>query len=93
MQEVFSRTLDYTAGLTGCRVISGTSAVTGAFQSFIVNEAAVVSQILDQNGVNLMSSIGLTGVTLSAGILISAPKGAYFSSITLASGSVVAYGF
>lgn len=93
MQEVFSRTLDYTAGLTGCRVISGTSAVTGAFQSFIVNEEAVVSQILDQNGNSLMSVIGLTAIPLATGILISAPKGSYFRSITLASGSVVAYGF
>jgi len=43
MQEVFSRSLDFQSGLTGCQVISNTSANTGAFQGFVVNSDAVVA--------------------------------------------------
>jgi hypothetical protein len=91
MQEIFSRTLDFQGGLTGCRVISNTSANTGAFQGFVVNTDCVVTQVLDKDGTNLTSSLGLTGVTIKQGMLITAAKGSYFSSITLASGSIVAY--
>jgi hypothetical protein len=38
----------FSAGYTGCRVISNTSANTGAFRGFIVNDDAVVSAILDE---------------------------------------------
>lgn len=91
MQEVFSRTIDFQSGLTGCLVISNTSANTGAFQGFVVNSDAVVAQVLDPAGTNITSALGLTSVTLKQGMLITAAKGAYFSSITLTSGSVVAY--
>jgi hypothetical protein len=91
MQEVFSRTLDFQGGLTGCQVISNTSANTGAFQGFVVNADAVVAQVLNESGTNITSALGLTSVTLKQGMLITAAKGAYFSSITLTSGSVIAY--
>jgi hypothetical protein len=91
MQEIFSRSLDFNSGLTGCRVISGVSAVTGGFQGFVVNADAVVAQVLDPAGVDITSAIGLTSVTIKQGMLISAAKGSHFSSITLTSGSVIAY--
>ena len=91
MQEVFSRTIDFQSGLTGCRVISNTSANTGAFQGFVVNEDAVVTQVINSAGTDVTSAMGLNSVTINQGMLITAPKGDYFSSITLTSGSVVAY--
>ena len=91
MFEVFSRVFDFQSGLTGCQVISNTSANTGGFQAFVVNSDAVVTQVLDQNGSDVTSSLGLSGVTIKQGMLISMPKRAWFSSITLASGSVIAY--
>lgn len=91
MQEIFSRSLDFQGGLTGCQVISNTSPNTGGFQGFVVNTDCVVTQVLDKDGTNLTSSLGLTGVTIKQGMLITAAKGSYFSSITLASGSIVAY--
>ncbi len=91
MQEVFSRTIDFQSGLTGCQVISNTSANTGAFQGFVVNSDAVVAQVLNPAGTDITSALGLTSVTLKQGMLITAAKGAYFSSITLTSGSVIAY--
>lgn len=91
MQEVFSRTIDFQSGLTGCLVISNTAANTGAFQGFVVNADAVVAQVLDSAGTNITSALGLTSVTLKQGMLITAAKGSHFSSITLTSGSIVAY--
>lgn len=91
MFEVFSRVFDFQSGLTGCQVISNTSANLGGFQAFVVNADAVVAQVLDNKGTDITSSLGLTGVTIKQGMLISMPKGAWFSSITLTSGSVIAY--
>jgi hypothetical protein len=78
-------------GLKGSKVISGTSPVTGSFQYFVVNATAVVSAILDQNGNSLMTSLGLSAVSLLTLTKITVPAGTTISSITLTSGSVVAY--
>ena len=91
MQVVFSRTIDFQSGLTGCLVISNTAANTGASQGFVVNSDAVVAQVLNPAGVDITSALGLTSVTLKQGMLITAAKGSHFSSITLTSGSIVAY--
>jgi hypothetical protein len=91
MQEVFSRTIDFQSGLTGCQVISNTSANTGGFQGFVVNADAVIAQVLNPAGTDITSALGLTSVTLKQGMLITAAKGSFFSSITLTSGSVIAY--
>lgn len=81
----------FSAGYTGCKVISNTSANTGKFRGFVVNSDAVVSAILDKNGSSLMTAIGLSGVTLKQGSYISVADGDYISSITLTSGSIIAY--
>ena len=86
-----STSLEFMSGFTGCKVISNTSANTGRFQGFVVNADAVVSACLDENSASLMTTIGLTGVTLRQGTFISVQEGKYISSITLASGSIVAY--
>jgi hypothetical protein len=86
-----STSLEFMSGFTGCKVISNTSANTGRFQGFVVNADAVVSACLDENSASLMTSIGLTGVSLKQGTFISVQEGKYISSITLASGSIVAY--
>jgi hypothetical protein len=81
----------FSAGYTGSKVVSNTSANTGEFRGFVVNDDAVVSAILDENGASLLSALGLSGVTLRSGIYISVQDGKYISSITLTSGSIVAY--
>lgn len=81
----------FSAGYSGCKVISNTSANTGAFRGFIVNDDAVVSAILDKDGASLMTSLGLSGVTLRSGAYISVAVEDYISSITLTSGSIIAY--
>jgi len=81
----------FSAGFTGCKVISNTSANTGVFRGFVVNSDAVVSAILDENASSILTTLGLSGVTLKSGAFISVADGSYISSITLASGSIIAY--
>ena len=86
-----SSSTSFSAGYTGCKVISNTSANTGIFRGFVVNEDAVVSAILDENSTSILSDLGLSGVTLKSGMFISVPTEKFISSITLTSGSIVAY--
>ena len=81
----------FSAGFTGCKVISNTSANTGAFRGFVVNDDAVVSAILDSSSTTILAALGLSGVTLKSGAFISVPDGDYISSITLTSGSIIVY--
>ena len=81
----------FSAGFTGCKVISNTSANTGVFRGFVVNEDAVVSAILNEDASSILTTLGLSGVTLKSGAFISVADGSYISSITLASGSIIAY--
>ena len=81
----------FSAGFTGCKVISNTSANTGAFRGFVVNDDAVVSEILDSSSTSILSALGLSGVTLKSGAFISVRDGDYIASITLSSGSIIAY--
>jgi len=81
----------FSAGYTGSKVVSNTSANTGRFRGFVVNADAVVSAILDQSAASLMTTLGLSGVTLKQGTFIAVADGSYISSITLSSGSVVMY--
>lgn len=86
-----SSSTEFMAGFTGCKVVSNTSANTGAFRGFIVNSDAVVSAILDKSGASLLTTLGLSGVTLKQGTFIPVSEDNYISSITLTSGSVVMY--
>jgi hypothetical protein len=81
----------FSAGYTGCRVVSTTAAVTGRFRGFVVNADCVVSALLDRTSTSMMTSMGLTGVTLRQGMFISLPDDNWISSITLTSGSIILY--
>ena len=91
MRIIESRSIDNQAGLLGSRLITGTNVIEGAFQSFIVAEDTVVTKVYNSIGIDVTGRLGLTSITLKAGAFISMPKGDYFSSIKLASGSIVAY--
>ena len=86
-----SSATEFMAGFTGSKVISGTSAVTGKFRGFVVNDDANVFAILDENGSSILASLGLSGVTLRSGAFISVSEEKIITSITLTSGSVIAY--
>ena len=91
MRIIESRSIDNQAGLLGSKLITGTSVIEGAFQSFIVAEDTVVTKVYNSIGIDVTGRLGLTSITLKAGAFISMPKNDYFSSIKLTSGSVVAY--
>ena len=81
----------FSAGYTGCRILSNTSPLTGRFRGFVVNSTAVVSACLDRFGNSAMTSMGLTGVSINQGMFISMPDDNWITSITLTSGSIVLY--
>lgn len=81
----------FSAGFTGSRVISNTSANTGTFRGFVVNFDCVVTACLDKDGNTLMATLGLSGVILNQGAFISVADGDFITSITLSSGSIIAY--
>lgn len=94
MQNIESKTLDYIAGMSSSRGITGTTAVTGAFQGFIVNQPAVIAQVLDQNGNDITNFLGCGGgFEWDSPAYFSIGKSGYISSIRLTSGAVIAYGF
>lgn len=82
----------FSAGYTGCQVITGVSLVSGKWRGFVVNEDCVVNIIRDKNAVNISSTLGLSTLpTLKQGTFISVADGDWISQISLNSGSIVAY--
>jgi hypothetical protein len=90
MEEVFSRAQDHMSGYTGSVMINGVTAVTGAFQSFLVNSKAEIAEALDKDGNNITSIF--KGEPLNQGSFWSMAQGTWFRSIRLTSGSLIAYG-
>jgi hypothetical protein len=86
-------------GGSGGILITGTDAVTGNFDSIVVNEDAVFDEIIIE-AVDVVAARGLTGATVTAGMYIGsgrlsgqqyADERARITSIKLVSGSVIAY--
>ena len=86
-------------GGSGGILITGTDAVTGSFDSIVVNEDAVF-EVITIEGANVVSARGLTAKTVTAGMYIGAGRlsgqlyaeeRARITSIKLVSGSVIAY--
>lgn len=82
----------------GSELIANTSARTGkAYETLIVQEDTVISVLTggndstDDNSTNYLTEQGLSGATLKQGAIISAPVGQVFKSLTLTSGSLIAY--
>jgi hypothetical protein len=86
-------------GGSGGILITGTGAVTGNFDSIVVNEDAVFDEIIIEDA-DVVADRGLTGATVTAGMYIGsgrlsgqqyADERARITSIKLVSGSVIAY--
>ena len=60
MRIIESRSIDNQAGLLGSRLITGTNAIEGAFQSFIVAEDTVVTKVYNSIGIDVTGRLGLT---------------------------------
>lgn len=64
--------------------------ITENYIYIVINEAAVISTLTSSNGTDLVAAIGIGSKELSAGMIISAPKGEFLTAVTLASGSAFA---
>ena len=80
------------AAWNGCSYQDGTGASTGLITYAIIpNEDTVIATLTGSDGVNYLTTIGLSGKTLKQGTLIVAPIGVVFSTVTLTSGSIMRY--
>ena len=77
-------------GLNGF-VYATTGTTTGSFDAIVINEDAVFTSI-KVDGVEYISTFGISGKTIKSGMYLPSPelKG-YITSFTLSSGSVLAY--
>jgi hypothetical protein len=84
-------------GLNGSKTIIGTAANTGLnFSQIYVREATVIGTLTGTNLTmgttsNLLTTLGISAVSLLAGELHVVPYGTKISAITLTSGSVILY--
>lgn len=87
--------LDKIAGANGCIFIDDTSNHTDDFSVILPNADTVFSVLsgTDENGdaVNYLTTIALSGATVTKGIPVTIPNGHTITSLTLTSGSVMAY--
>lgn len=84
-------------GTTGGMLIAADDAlVLGNWVAIVVNADAIF-QVLDINGVSVLSSMGLAGRTVTAGMYLGSGfnytdgQRATFTAIRVSSGSVIAY--
>lgn len=83
--------LEVIAGAGGFKVVSTTTPETGVeYNSIVVMEDAIFSAF-SIDGVSVLSTNGLSGVTVKAGSFLPAGTNGKITAFTLASGSVIAY--
>jgi len=70
---------------------AGTSARTGLFVESIVVMSDAVFSAFAINDVNMMTTKGITGVSIKAGTYLPTDPGVKITAYTLASGSVIEY--
>lgn len=80
-------------GSGGCEFIAAASAKTGKTYSGIVINTDAVIGTLEMNGVNVLTTKGFNGATVSAGMFIPAAAGTSITAITLTSGTAIGYNF
>lgn len=83
--------LEVIAGAGGFKVVSTTTPETGVEYNSIVVMADAVFSAFAINGDSVLSTNGLSGVTIKAGSFLPAGTNGKITAFTLASGSVIAY--
>ena len=90
MVKVSSETLDKMSGSGGFAYL-GVVAQTGvAYKGLVINTDAVFTKLTCSNG-DTITTVGLGGATVSAGIYLPAPLGYVFTEVTITSGSAIGY--
>jgi hypothetical protein len=86
-----STSLEKISGQGGFKVIADTSAHTGLIVESIVINSDAVFTAFKINDVDMMTTKGLSGVTLKTGMYLPTDPGFKITAFTLASGSVIKY--
>jgi hypothetical protein len=84
-------TLDNLVGMDGGKYTDGTVAATSSdnYQFLVVNEDAIFTTLTDQDDTDVVAEWGVSGKTITKGMIIG-PKGdKAFKSVVVASGSVL----
>lgn len=77
------------AGGRGTYGIANTTQVVQPFEFIQVNADVVISELTYSDDTNALTALNLGTTTWAAGMLLAAPMGKTFKSITLSSGSVL----
>lgn len=97
LQEINDAMINRMGGYNGSKTFTGTSANTGLnFTQIYVREDTVIGTLTGTDLTsgatsNLLTTLGISAVTLKAGELHIAPYGTKISALTLTSGSVIMY--
>ena len=84
-------------GIFGSEYLNAAAHTSVSAYAFIVQEDTIISVLTGgdaseaKNDIDYEDTMNLDGVTLKQGALIQAPDGELFQSITIDSGSVIAY--
>jgi hypothetical protein len=78
------------AGSGGFQVVTGTGSTTGQYNSVVVVSDAIFASF-SINGTNVLSSKGLSLVTIKAGAFLPAGVDNKITAFQLTSGTVIAY--
>jgi hypothetical protein len=62
-----------------------------AYDFLVVNEAATLTLLTGEGGINLLTLYNLSGASLASGIIIRGAKGQKITAVTVTAGSVLAY--
>ena len=77
-------------GLGTMELVSG--AVSGkSFDFLVVNNAATLTALTGEGGIDLLTLYNLSGASLASGIVIRGAKGQRITAVTVSSGSVIGY--
>lgn len=82
-------TLERIGGGYGTYGIAGTVQVERSFESIQINADTVISELTYLDGSDALVALNLGTTTWAAGMILFAPMGNCFKSITLTSGSVL----
>jgi hypothetical protein len=61
--------------------------ITDNYIYIVINEDAVLATLVSSAGTNLITSIGISGKTVTKGMIVAAPNGQFITDATFTSGS------
>jgi hypothetical protein len=77
-------------GLGTMELVSG-AVSDKSFDFLVVNNAATLTALTGEGGINLLTLYNLSGASLASGIVIRGAKGQRITAVTVSSGSVIGY--